>query len=135
MTVEGPKAAAYVLYRQQARTQIELLMDNIGKSLAHASYSQLVLYLRGRHDRSRKVSLARCGRSFLVYARTLQEIHALLVGGIHLTKRELFYRHIQLFRHQIDLDNALDAVARTLSVPRDALNVVNPTSSYAFIAC
>ena len=44
--------------------------------------------------------------------------------GIHITKRDMFYTDVKLFRDQADSDNVLDDVACMVGCTRSCLNVV-----------
>lgn len=59
-----------------------------------------------------------------IYLELMVEIYANLVKGQVRTKRDLFYGNSALFKKQTSLDSAIKMLAKTFSVPRDALNVV-----------
>ena len=48
----------------------------------------------------------------------------MLGKGIHITKRDMFYTDVKLFRDQADSDNVLDDVACMVGCTRSCLNVV-----------
>jgi DNA topoisomerase VI subunit A len=54
----------------------------------------------------------------------MTEIYINLVKGQVRTKRDLFYGNTVLFKKQTILDSAIRTLAKALSVPRDALNVI-----------
>lgn len=60
------------------------------------------------------------------------EIYANLVKGQVRTKRDLFYGNCSLFKKQTTLDTAIETLAKTFSVPRDALNVVGAAKGLYF---
>lgn len=62
-------------------------------------------------------------KSVEVYMTLLCEINRLLILNEHATKRDIYYRHQSIFRTQVQLDNALDNIACTFEIPRDALNI------------
>lgn len=53
----------------------------------------------------------------------LCEINRLLILNEHTTKRDIYYRHQNIFKDQAQLDIALDNIACTFEIPRDALNI------------
>ena len=63
-------------------------------------------------------------RRFSVYLLLLSTIHNLLAAGTNQTKRDIFYRHVDLFRTQTVVDRAVDDIAATLGVRRGELGVV-----------
>ena len=75
----------------------------------------------------------RISRSFLasssvrkttILTRVMQLIHNVLLTGIHVTKRDLFYTDVKLFKEQNDSDAVLDDLACMVGCPRSCLNVV-----------
>ena len=48
----------------------------------------------------------------------------MLGKGIHITKRDMFYTDVKLFRDQGESDNVLDDVACMVGCTRSCLNVV-----------
>lgn len=63
-------------------------------------------------------------RKTAVMARVLSLVHEVVGKGIHVTKRDLFYTDVKLFKRQEDSDAVLDDAACTLGCPRSCLNVV-----------
>ncbi|RKF57372.1 Meiotic recombination protein rec12 [Erysiphe neolycopersici] len=61
---------------------------------------------------------------FTVLLRILELSHEALVTGIITTKRDIYYREPELFKHQTVVDRYLNDIAHTLGVERHALNVV-----------
>ncbi|PQE23868.1 meiotic recombination spo11 protein [Rutstroemia sp. NJR-2017a BBW] len=61
---------------------------------------------------------------FITLLRILELSHEALVTGNVITKRDLYYRDPELFAEQSFVDRYLDDIAYTLSLKRDALNVV-----------
>ncbi|KFY24316.1 hypothetical protein V493_05317 [Pseudogymnoascus sp. VKM F-4281 (FW-2241)] len=61
---------------------------------------------------------------FAALLRILELSHEALVTGIVTTKRDIYYRDLDLFVKQAVVDRYIDDLAFTLSVPRDALNIV-----------
>lgn len=76
--------------------------------------------------RIRSVSLddERCCRTVMHHIKVLSIVNELLASGKVATKREIYYQNEGIFRNQKELDKAVDRVARTLQVPRDALGIV-----------
>ena len=52
----------------------------------------------------------------------LQLVHEVLARKIHITKRDLFYTDVRLFRDQRESDPILDDVACMLGCTRSSLN-------------
>ena len=63
-------------------------------------------------------------RKLAVTTRAMQLIHQVLGTGIHVTKRDLFYTDVKLFKDQKDSDAVLDDLAVMLGCTRTALSVV-----------
>ncbi|TQS34981.1 hypothetical protein Golomagni_04612 [Golovinomyces magnicellulatus] len=61
---------------------------------------------------------------FAVLLRILELSHEALVTGIVITKRDVYYKEPELFKHQSVVDRYLNDIAFTFGVERDALNVV-----------
>lgn len=56
--------------------------------------------------------------------RVLQLVHGVLTKGIHVTKRDLFYTDVKLFKDQKDSDSVLDDISCMLGCTRNSLHVV-----------
>lgn len=71
-------------------------------------------------------SLANVGqaRKTAIMTRVLSLVHEVVSKGIHVTKRDLFYTDVKLFKRQEDSDGVLDDAACTIGCPRSCLNVV-----------
>ena len=54
----------------------------------------------------------------------LQLVHQILLKNIHVTKRDLFYTDVKLFKDQGESDVILDDVACMVNCTRSSLNVV-----------
>jgi meiotic recombination protein SPO11 len=63
-------------------------------------------------------------RKAAIMARVLQLVYDVLRKGIHVTKRDLFYTDVKLFRDQAESDVILDDVAAMLGCTRTSLHVV-----------
>ncbi len=63
-------------------------------------------------------------RKTAITTRILQLVHEVLSKGIHITKRDMFYTDVKLFKDQKDSDVVLDDVACMLGCTRSCLNVV-----------
>lgn len=63
-------------------------------------------------------------RKTAITTRIMQLVHEVLSKGIHITKRDMFYTDVKLFRDQKDSDVVLDDVACMLGCTRSCLNVV-----------
>jgi meiotic recombination protein SPO11 len=63
-------------------------------------------------------------RKLAVTTRALELVHKVLGKGIHVTKRDLFYTDVKLFKAQDESDAVLDDLACMLGCTRNALNVV-----------
>ncbi|KAH7656842.1 DNA topoisomerase VI subunit A protein [Dioscorea alata] len=63
-------------------------------------------------------------RKATITARVLSLVHAILLNGIHVTKRDLFYTDVKLFGDQTQSDAVLDDVSCMLGCTRSSLHVV-----------
>jgi meiotic recombination protein SPO11 len=63
-------------------------------------------------------------RKTAITTRVLQLVHEVLSKGIHITKRDLFYTDVKLFKDQLDSDAVLDDVACMVGCTRTSLHVV-----------
>ncbi|KAM0953250.1 putative DNA topoisomerase (ATP-hydrolyzing) [Dioscorea sansibarensis] len=63
-------------------------------------------------------------RKATITARVLSLVHAILLDGIHVTKRDLFYTDVKLFSDQTQSDAVLDDVSCMLGCTRSSLHVV-----------
>jgi len=63
-------------------------------------------------------------RKTAITARVMQLVHEVLSKGIHITKRDLFYTDVKLFKEQGDSDAVLDDVACMVGCTRTSLHVV-----------
>ena len=54
----------------------------------------------------------------------MQLVHGVLSKGIHVTKRDLFYTDVKLFKDQKDSDGVLDDISCLLGCTRNSLHVV-----------
>jgi len=55
---------------------------------------------------------------------TLQNIHSLLVSNTYATKRELFYRYINDYLNQANLDESVTIISVMLQIPRQNLHIM-----------
>ena len=63
-------------------------------------------------------------RKAAITTRVLQLVHEVLSKGIHITKRDLFYTDVKLFKDQGESDAVLDDVACMVGCTRTSLHVV-----------
>ena len=63
-------------------------------------------------------------RKTAIMTRVLDIVYHVLKKGIHVTKRDMFYSDVNLFKDQRDSDTMLDDVAVMLGCTRSSLNVV-----------
>lgn len=63
-------------------------------------------------------------RKVAILTRVMQLVHGVLSRGIHVTKRDLFYTDVKLFKDQKDSDAVLDDVSCLLGCTRNSLHVV-----------
>mmetsp|Transcript_7129 Transcript_7129/g.9308 ORF Transcript_7129/g.9308 Transcript_7129/m.9308 type:complete len:543 (-) Transcript_7129:27-1655(-) len=63
-------------------------------------------------------------RKTAITTRVMQLIHQVVSKGIHITKRDMFYTDVKLFKDQGESDNVLDDVACMVGCTRSCLNVV-----------
>ncbi|KAI1796465.1 topoisomerase acting in meiosis [Ganoderma leucocontextum] len=62
-------------------------------------------------------------RPFAQLFRAIDLIHEALVSGVPVTKRDIYYNDVQLFRSQATVDRLIDDLAATLHLTRADLNV------------
>jgi len=63
-------------------------------------------------------------RKVAITTRVVQLVHEVLSKGIHITKRDLFYTDVKLFKDQGESDAVLDDVACMVGCTRTSLHVV-----------
>lgn len=63
-------------------------------------------------------------RKVAILTRVMQLIHGVLCRGIHVTKRDLFYTDVKLFRNQKESDAVLEDISCLLGCTRNSLHVV-----------
>ena len=63
-------------------------------------------------------------RKVAILTRVMQLIHGVLTRGIHVTKRDLFYTDVKLFRDQKDSDSVLGHILASW-VALNSLHVVH----------
>lgn len=63
-------------------------------------------------------------RKTAITTRVMQLVHEVLSKGIHITKRDLFYTDVKLFKDQGESDAVLDDVACMVGCTRTSLHVV-----------
>jgi meiotic recombination protein SPO11 len=63
-------------------------------------------------------------RKAAITSRVMQLVHEVLGKGIHITKRDLFYTDVKLFKDQSESDSVLDDVACMVGCTRTSLHVV-----------
>ncbi|XP_068644135.1 DNA topoisomerase 6 subunit A [Aristolochia californica] len=73
---------------------------------------------------SRSFSNLSTVRKIAITTRVLRLIHELCRKNIHVTKRDLFYTDVKLFKDQSQSDSVLDDVSCMLGCTRSSLNVV-----------
>lgn len=122
------------------QSNIEILSIEIAKSIlagngfsfqvpSRASTNQLYVPELDRIVLKDKISsrpYANVGtvRKVAITARILQLIHQLSLKSIHVTKRDLFYTDVKLFKDQTQSDSVLDDVSCMLGCTRSSLNVI-----------
>uniref|UniRef100_A0A7S4B373 DNA topoisomerase (ATP-hydrolyzing) n=1 Tax=Chrysotila carterae TaxID=13221 RepID=A0A7S4B373_CHRCT len=67
---------------------------------------------------------ASSARKTAVTTRVMQLVVELCTKGIHVTKRDLFYTDVKLFKQQTESDDVIDDVACMVGCTRSSLNVV-----------
>mmetsp|Transcript_14114 Transcript_14114/g.42068 ORF Transcript_14114/g.42068 Transcript_14114/m.42068 type:complete len:406 (-) Transcript_14114:20-1237(-) len=77
-------------------------------------------------DNTSERSFANVGqvRKTAIMTRVLSLVHEVCSKDIHVTKRDLFYTDVKLFKKQEESDAVLDDTACMLGCPRSCLNVV-----------
>eukprot|EP00039_Didymoeca_costata_P000017 m.43810 g.43810 ORF g.43810 m.43810 type:complete len:415 (+) comp10010_c0_seq1:111-1355(+) len=82
---------------------------------------RMVLKLEPRH---RPFANSSSVRKTTITTRVLELIHQVVKKRIHITKRDLFYTDVKLFKKQDESDAVLDDVATLIGCTRTSLNVV-----------
>lgn len=122
------KQQRYAEHRASALKQASDILEHIGEMVLRGDDALLSLTIRNSVTQAhQRISCARrtSQRSFVLYLALIQQIHSLLYTGQHATKRDLFYQNTSTYVRQASLDRALENLAATFGVPRDALNVVH----------
>ncbi|EJF65132.1 topoisomerase acting in meiosis [Dichomitus squalens LYAD-421 SS1] len=70
-----------------------------------------------------RVSKTPSARPFAQLFRVIDLIHEALVDGVPVTKRDIYYKDVQLFRSQATVDRLVDDLAATLQLTRADLDV------------
>lgn len=127
------KQQIYKEYRAIATKYVKEMLVTISHSVIDKHHFTLVLknhvtkrYTTNKPDyRPYKLSTEskKTIKSVEAYITLLGEINRLLILDEHATKRDIYYRHQKIFKNQIQLDRALDNIAYTFEIPRDALNI------------
>jgi len=81
------------------------------------------LVLKGK-TLERVFANASSARKTAITTRVLQIVQELCQRGIHVTKRDLFYTDVKLFKAQTESDDVLDDAACMIGCTRSSLNVV-----------
>ena len=63
-------------------------------------------------------------RKVTILTRVMQLVHGVLSKGIHVTKRDLFYTDVKLFKDQKYSDGVLDDISCLFGCTRNSLHVV-----------
>src|ERR1700722_8636942 len=118
------KQQIYKEYRVIARRYVKEILI----AIAHCTIDKhsFTLLLRNHAtERAYKLSIRnkRSIKTVEMYVTLLCEINKLLILDEHATKRDIYYRHPSIFKNQMQLDHALDNIACTFDIPRDALNI------------
>ncbi|KAI0305516.1 Spo11/DNA topoisomerase VI subunit A [Multifurca ochricompacta] len=66
---------------------------------------------------------------FAQFFRIADLAHEAIVDGLPTTKRDLFYKDVQLFKKQVTVDKLVDDLAATINTERAHLNIVNKPRS------
>mmetsp|Transcript_28197 Transcript_28197/g.53690 ORF Transcript_28197/g.53690 Transcript_28197/m.53690 type:complete len:453 (-) Transcript_28197:171-1529(-) len=121
----------------QIQTQIENIMFEVAEMILRGEGLGYTLPMRGTvyvEELNRIVlkdkatfssfSNASATRKVAILTRVLQLVHGVLSRDIHVTKRDLFYTDVKLFKDQKDSDGVLDDVSCMLGCTRNSLHVV-----------
>ena len=119
---------------------IEQLMLAVAKSIMDGNGFAYQLPSRGQNDqvyidqlnrivlKNKSTSAAFTNmssvRKVTILTRVMQLVHGVLSKGIHVTKRDLFYTDVKLFKDQKDSDAVLDDISCLLGCTRNSLHVV-----------
>ena len=119
---------------------IEQLMLAVAKSIMDGNGFAYQLPSRGQNDqvyidqlnrivlKNKSTSAAFTNmssvRKVTILTRVMQLVHGVLSKGIHVTKRDLFYTDVKLFKDQKDSDAVLDDISCLLACTRNSLHVV-----------
>lgn len=127
------KQQIYQEYRIIAARYVKEMLVTIAKSVISKCHFTLLLKnhtteryaTHPNQNRTYKLSTnsKKTCKSVEMHITLLSEINRLLILNEHATKRDIYYRHQDIFKNQIKLDHILDHIACTFAIPRDALNI------------
>ena len=113
------KEFKYMNYKKNAMNQIEQMLDMATETVLQGKTFMLT-FKTGPSSFSR-LSCKRA--SMQQYLTVMAEVYRLLRSDTHTTKRDLYYRHKELFSYQSVVDKIVEHLSLTFEVPRDALSV------------
>lgn len=110
------------------QTDIEL-MKNIRQMLSGVCNSETPAFLlrsRGDPKKIRKISLKskRSNETFQMVYHILKLIHRMLMTNSFATKRDIFYKNVNLFRNQQFVDRIVDDLVAHFQCPRINLHII-----------
>jgi len=121
----------------EIQTSIEDIMITVANTILNGEGMGFTIPTRGTvyveelnrivlKDKASFTSFTNSGstRKVAIVTRVLQLVHGVLTKGIHVTKRDLFYTDVKLFKDQKDSDGVLDDVSCMLGCTRNSLHVV-----------
>lgn len=112
--------------RDRIREELTSLIDCINND------RPLQLNVREK-SKERTVSMSnKTSITMLHHVKLMVIVNELLATGKTATKREVYYQNERFFGTQVNLDRALDRLARTLKVPRDDLGIIAGAKGLVF---
>ncbi|RHZ72291.1 hypothetical protein Glove_243g51 [Diversispora epigaea] len=97
------------------------------KEESHSGYDVRNGIIRRKNNKRdiKKISFlgSKSTRGFVIFVRILDICHELLIQGVTATKRDIYYKDVQLFGSQHTVDQAIEELACLFRVPRACLNV------------
>ena len=124
-------------FREKVLNWIQSALEKLSAAITLHTIPVLVLYTRTNkrslvYYENTSLSLKKMRTSqfkfpsetFQIYKAVLHDLFSGLKNDIVSTKRDIYYRNVDLYKTQNRVDKAIDDIACTLRIPRHCLNVV-----------
>ncbi|TGZ85110.1 DNA topoisomerase IV, alpha subunit [Ascodesmis nigricans] len=121
----------------------QYILDSITKTLqlihtnfTHNQPASLTLANRRNGSPTRTISFpgrtAHEAHQFASILKIMDIIHDCITTGTTITKRDVYYRHVSLFKSQSSVDRLVDDLAATFGVSRSCLHVVGASKGMVY---